>query len=398
MQFTPDVFADNIRDLNGSAIREIFHLLKVPGMISFAGGNPASSALEPDVVNEIVADKLASDGVNILQYGATEGYAPYRESVAEYVKGCGIETTPEDLITVTGSQQGMDLLCKALVNPGDVVLAEDPTFLGVLQTMRMYRADIKPIMTDDNGAIPESLEEQIKKYHPKLIYIIPTFQNPTGVTLSLERRKQLAELAAKYGVVLAEDDPYRDLRYAGEAMPSIKSFDKEGWVVYLGSFSKLISPGLRVGYVIANPVLLRKLTIGKQSVDVHTCSLSQAIVDGYIRKGLLLPHIARICADYKKQLDLMLSLFEKFPLGVGHTSPQGGLFVWAQLPKEIDALKLLPEVTKRGVAYVPGTHFYINGGHLNTLRLNFSNSPLDKIEKGMGLLAEAFTAALEHKA
>lgn len=391
MQFSDAIFADQIRDLNGSAIREIFHLLKVPGMISFAGGNPASSALEPDVVNEIVSDALKSDGVNILQYGATEGYAPFRESLTEFVKSCGISTEPDAILPVTGSQQGMDLLCKALINPGDVILAEDPTFLGVLQTMRMYRANIQPIATDELGAIPASVEEQIRNFHPKLMYIIPTFQNPTGKTMPIERRRALAEIAARYGVVLAEDDPYRDLRYAGTPLPAIKSFDEEGWVVYLGSFSKLISPGIRVGYAIANPTLLRKMTIGKQSVDVHTCTLAQAIVDGYLRRGLMQPHIEKICADYKQQLDMMLDLFRLFPKGVKHTSPEGGLFVWAELPEGMDALGILPEVIKKGVAYVPGTHFFINGGHLNTLRLNFSNAPLDKIQRGMELLAEAFS-------
>ncbi len=390
MQFSDMVFADQVKDMNGSAIREIFHLLKVPGMISFAGGNPASSALEPDVVSEIVSEVLKRDGTAILQYGATEGYAPLRESIAEFVKGCGLNTSADAVLPVTGSMQAMDLLCKVLINPGDAILAEDPTFLGVLQTMRMYRANIQPIATDEFGAIPESVEEQIRKFQPKLIYIIPTFQNPTGKTLMLERRKQLAALASKYGVVLAEDDPYRDLRYAGEPLPAIKSFDEDGWVVYLGSFSKLISPGLRVGYAIANPLLLRKMVIAKQSTDVHTCSLAQAVVDGYLRKGLMQPHIARICADYKQQLDLMLDLFKLFPSGVKHTTPEGGLFVWAELPESADALKLLPEITQTGVAYVPGTHFYINGGHLNTLRLNFSNAPLDKIQRGMELLAEAF--------
>lgn len=389
MKFNDKIFADQIRDLNGSAIREIFHLLKVPGMISFAGGNPASSALEPEVVSEIVADALKNDGVNILQYGATEGYMPFRESAADFIKGCGIDVVPDDILPVTGSQQAMDLICKALINPGDTILAEDPTFLGALQTMRMYRANIQPIATDDMGAIPESVEEQIKKFHPKLMYIIPTFQNPSGKTIPLERRRRLAELANQYGVVLAEDDPYRDLRYFGEPLPAIKSFDTEGWVVYLGSFSKLISPGIRVGYAVTSGSLQRKMTIGKQSVDVHTCTLAQAIVDGYIRHDLLSDHIKRICSDYKRQLDLMLDLFRLFPEGVRHTSPQGGLFVWAELPESMDALGMLVDATRKGVAYVPGTHFYINGGHLNTLRLNFSNAPLDKIQRGMELLAEA---------
>ena len=195
MQFSDMVFADQVKDMNGSAIREIFHLLKVPGMISFAGGNPASSALEPDVVSEIVSEVLKRDGTAILQYGATEGYAPLRESIAEFVKGCGLNTSADAVLPVTGSMQAMDLLCKVLINPGDAILAEDPTFLGVLQTMRMYRANIQPIATDEFGAIPESVEEQIRKFKPKLIYIIPTFQNPTGKTLILERRKQLAALA-----------------------------------------------------------------------------------------------------------------------------------------------------------------------------------------------------------
>ncbi|MGN0742199.1 MAG: PLP-dependent aminotransferase family protein, partial [Candidatus Fimadaptatus sp.] len=372
MQFNEAMFADQIRNLNGSAIREIFHLLKVPGMISFAGGNPASSALEPDTVSDIVVDALKADGVNILQYGATEGYAPYRESVAEFVKGCGITTPVDSILPVTGSQQGMDLLCKALINPGDVILAEDPTFLGVLQTMRMYRADIRPIATDEYGAIPASVEEQIKAFKPKLMYIIPTFQNPTGKTMPLERRRELAALASKYGVVLAEDDPYRDLRYAGESLPAIKSFDEDGWVAYLGSFSKLISPGLRVGYMAGDAAIIRKCTMGKQSADVHTANLNQAIVDKFLRKGLLPEHIRTICASYREQMNAMMRELDTFPAGTRYTRPEGGLFIWVELPEGIDALPLLQKAVARHVAYVPGTHFFAGGGHANTFRLNFS--------------------------
>ena len=383
MKFTEEAFAPHMRPITGSAIREIFKLLGKPGMISFAGGNPSNAALEPEVISELAVEVLAKYGTSLLQYGATEGFAPFIESAGEFLSEVGLRAGAGELLPVQGGTQGFDLLIKALVEPGDVILAEDPTFLGALQAMHTYNARIIPVATDENGVIPEDVEEKIKKYSPKLMYIIPSFQNPTGVTLSLERRKALAELANRYGVILAEDDPYRDLRYAGEPLPAIKSFDEGGWVVYLASFSKLISPGMRVGAAICNPVLMRKLVIGKQSTDVHTTSFTQAIVDLYLRKNLLLPHIERICKSYKRQLDAMLDGFKYFPAGVTHTAPEGGLFVWAALPEGQSALSLFDRAVENNVAFVPGTHFYPEGGHENTFRLNFSNSPADVIETGM---------------
>ena len=216
------------------------------------------------------------------------------------------------------------------------------------------------------------------------MYVIPTFQNPTGITLSLPRRKALAELANRYGVVIAEDDPYRDLRYSGEALPPIQSYDEEGWVVYMSSFSKYISPGLRLGAAaVKNPLLLRKMVIGKQSADVHSPLLNQAIVDAYLRAGLMPGHLKRICGEYKKQLDAMLAGFERFPAGTRHTVPQGGLFVWAELPAGVDGLEAFKAAVDANVAFVPGTHFYPDGGHLNTLRLNFSMSDIPTINAGM---------------
>ncbi|NLF27697.1 MAG: PLP-dependent aminotransferase family protein, partial [Clostridiales bacterium] len=262
-------------------------------------------------------------------------------------------------------------------------------FLGALQAMRTYNAEVVPIATDDRGAIPEDVEEKIKKHRPKLLYVIPTFQNPTGVTLSLERRRALAELSNKYGVLLAEDDPYRDLRYAGEPLPPIKAFDEGGWVVYMSSFSKYVAPGLRLGAAVANPQLLRKMTIGKQSADVHSPLLVQAIVDGYLRRGLMPGHLERICADYRKQLEAMLAGFRHFPEGARHTTPEGGLFVWAELPEGRNARELLETAVAKNVAYVPGTFFYVEGGHESAMRLNFSNAPVEDIEKGMRLLGEA---------
>lgn len=394
MQLDSFTFAERFDGVNGSAIREIFKLIAQPGMISFAGGNPAKSALPDTLCAELAREVLQKDGKAILQYGATEGYAPFLESLRSYVErtlGC----TDLNVLPVTGSTQAMDLLCKALINPGDVILVENPSFLGNLQCMRLYQAKLVPVESDENGMIPEKLEEAAKAHHPKLLYTIPTFQNPTGRTLSAERRPEIARLAEKYGFVVAEDDPYRDLRYVGTACPSIKSFDQAGWVVFLGSFSKIISPGLRVGYMAGDARILRKCTIGKQSTDVHTANLTQAIVDQFLRRNLLPDHIRAICQSYKTQLDAMLDELSTFPAGTRYTRPQGGLFVWVELPQGLDAKALLDKAVARKVAFVPGTHFFCDGGHENTLRLNFSNASIEQIHTGMAALRSVIQEVME---
>ena len=384
MQFTEEMFANHMRPINGSAIREIFKLLARPGMISFAGGNPSNTALEPQVISQLSTQVLEKYGATLLQYGATDGFAPFRDSAAAFLNTEGVKCEAGEILPVQGGSQAFDLLLKALIDPGDAVLCESPTFLGAIQAMREYNARLVDMPTDDEGVIVEAAEELIKKHRPKLMYVIPTFQNPTGITLSLERRKALAALAAKYGVVIAEDDPYRDLRYSGDPLPPIQSFDEEGLVVYMSSFSKYIAPGMRLGAAaVRNPLLLRKMVIGKQSADVHSPLLNQAIVDAYLRAGLMPGHLERICVDYKKQLDAMLEGFKFFPAGARHTVPQGGLFVWAELPEGVDGLKAFDAAIEAGVAFVPGTHFYPGGGHLNTLRLNFSMCDIPTIEKGM---------------
>ena len=248
------------------------------------------------------------------------------------------------------------------------------------------------VETDEDGAIPESLEEQIRAHRPKLIYLIPTFQNPTGRTLSLERRRRIAELVNEYQVPLIEDDPYCDLRYRGKALPAIKSFDEQGYVLYCNSFSKIISPGLRVAAVVCqDDGLLRKLVVGKQSTDVHSPNLNQAIIDKYLRSGLLQEHIRLICASYAKQMDAMQRMLSTFPASVSYTKPDGGIFLWCTLPEDFNTTQLLSTATKQGVAYIPGTHFYADGqGHHNTMRLNFSNASLENIEKGMERLRALF--------
>ncbi len=389
MQLDQLTFARRFDSISGSAIREILKLTAQPGMISFAGGNPARDALPDAQVAAICQTLLTREGKALLQYGPTEGYPLLLEALYPYVNQALDTVIPAGgILPVTGSTQAMDLLCKALLDPGDAVLVEDPSFLGNIQCMRLYQARAIPVESDAEGLILSRLEEAMQRHHPKLLYVIPTFQNPTGKALPTARRKAIAELAARYGVVVAEDDPYRDLRYAGAPLPAIKSFDRDGWVVFLGSFSKIISPGLRVGYLAGDPRIVRKCTIGKQSSDVHTANLNQAIVAEYLRQGLLPEHIRSICSSYAQQLAAMLEELADFPSGTQYTQPQGGLFVWVELPAGMDAQRLLERCIPRKVAFVPGTHFFAHGGHENTLRLNFSNSTPAQIHQGMSILRE----------
>ena len=385
-------FAHRFDHVSGSAIREIFKIIAKPGMISFAGGNPSLAALPDEQVTELAVQVMKDHGKQLLQYGATEGYPPFVESLKQYIEDhIGFHT--ESVLPVTGSTQAMDLLCKALLDPGDTVLVENPSFLGNLQCMKLYEAHLIPVSSDENGMDPDDLECKIREYHPKMVYTIPTFQNPSGRTLTLERRKKVAALASEYGVIIAEDDPYRDLRYRGEMLPAIKSFDRDGWVVFFGSFSKIISPGLRVGYMAGNAEIIRKCTVGKQSSDVHTANLNQAIVDQFIRRNLLPEHIRTICTGYANKMECMMNHLSDLSDIASFTRADGGLFIWVELPENMNALELLKKAIDQGVAYVPGTHFYVDGKHENTLRLNFSNSTDDQINHGMTILKKIFRDA-----
>ncbi len=382
-------YAKRLDGISGSAIREILKLTAKPGMISFAGGNPGAFALPDAQVGALCKELLSENGKALLQYGMTEGYPPLRESLPAYIREeFAAEVSPDEILPVTGSTQAMDLLCRALIDPGDVILVESPTFLGNMQCMRLAGAKLVAVPSDDDGIDTDALEAAIKRHHPKMLYVIPTFQNPTGATLSLARRKRVAELAEQYGVLVAEDDPYRALRYAGESLPSIKSFDASGWVTLLGSFSKVISPGLRVGFLAATPALLRKCVICKQSSDVHTANLNQAVVDAYLRRGLLAPHVKSICQRYGEQMRAMLQGLSGIGGIAKYTKPEGGLFIFASLPEGESARPLFEACVARGVAFVPGSPFYPDGGHENTFRLNFSNSDIPTIERGLSLLAE----------
>lgn len=386
------LFAERFHGVEGSAIRAIFSLLGDPEIISFAGGNPSPKTFPADKLAGYAARLIREQGDSVLQYGGTLGTADLLGQVQKLFEAEGLSPKKEELIILSGSSQGIDLLTKTLINPGDRIIVESPTFLGAIQTFKMYQAELIEAEMDEHGLVIADLEEKIAQYQPKFIYTIPTFQNPTGRTLPAERRKQIARLAEKYGVIILEDDPYAALRYAGEAQPSIKSFDRANRVVKLMSFSKTISPGLRVGAAYAPAEIIAKFNLGKQGQDVHTSNLTQGLVCEYIKEGAYFDGIAANCAYYAGKLDAMYAAAQKyFPKGTKLVRPEGGMFLWAELPEGIDATALFEEAVRRKVAYVPGTHFYAHGGHDNTLRLNFTMADEAQIEKGMQLLGELFT-------
>ena len=387
-------FSRRTQGVTGSAIRELFKLTAKPGVISFGGGNPSPAALPDDIVADISRELVATNGKVLLQYGMTEGLPSLREALVPYIaEEFSIKTDVGGVLPVTGSTQAFNLLLDACTDPGDVILTENPTFLGATQAMRLHELRVVPVDSDDEGLRMDALEEAVIRHRPRMLYTIPTFQNPTGVTMPLERRKKIAELAEKYDFLVAEDDPYHSLRYSGTALPTIKSFDKAAKVAFMGSFSKVISPGLRVGFLVTDDAkLMRKCVICKQSDDLHTANLNQAIVEAYLRRGLLAPHVAATCKRYGAQMDCMLSALSGMQGVEKFTKPEGGLFIFAWLREGVNATDQLMKAVDKGVAYVPGTYFYPDGGHDNTLRLNFSNADIPTIEHGMGLLANALKA------
>lgn len=383
-------FSKGIKDLSGTATREIFKLLQRPEIISFAGGMPARDCIPCDVIADISSELLSGDGAfDILQYGRTEGCDALNTELIAYLCGLGIETDESGIQVVSGGQQGLDLMCKAFVDPGDTVLVENPTYLAFLQIAKTYRANIVGVDADENGLVLSDLDGKLKKYSPKLLYVVPTFSNPTGKTYSVENRKNIVALCEKYGTVVIEDDPYSRLRYEGEHVPPLKIFDKSGNVVYITSFSKTIAPGLRVAVACGAPELIRKISIGKQGADVHNPALCQMLVAEYLRRGYFKPVLERSLDVYRARRDCMLSALAKYmPSEVTYTHPCGGLFVWAALPKYIDTNEMLASAIERNVAYIGGKEFYADGSGANTMRLNFSNSDFERIDKGVSTLAD----------
>lgn len=388
-----DRYAQRTQRIQSSAIRELLKLTEQPDVISFAGGLPAPEVFPVKEFQEACQKVLAEHGPQALQYSTTEGYRPLREMIARHTARYGIVVGPDNILITSGSQQALDLIGKVFINPGDRILVEKPTYLGALQAWNTYQAEYVAVPLDDDGMQTERLEDALR-VGPKFLYVLPNFHNPAGVTLSLERRKRLIELADHYGVPIIEDDPYGQLRYEGDHLPSLVVLDNEfqkhdgapysGNVIYLSTFSKTLAPGLRLGWIIAPVAVIQKLVQAKQGADLHTSTFTQMVAYEVARGGFLDRHVRFIRAVYRERRDAMLQALERyFPAGVRWTRPQGGLFLWAILPEHLDAADVLKEAIKEKVAFVPGGPFHPDGSGKNTMRLNFSYMSPEKIEEGI---------------
>ena len=380
-------FSDKISALAPSAIREILKATSQPGVIPFAAGNPAPEAFPVEAVREITARLLAERPVDCLQYGITEGLPALRARAREDIKRrLDIGRDSDDLIITSGAMQVMDLATKVLCNEGDVVICESPSFIGSLNTFRSYGVKLRGVPMQHDGMDVEQLEAVLKsEQNVRFIYTIPNHQNPSGLTMSLAKRRRVYELAKQYGVLILEDNPYGELSYEGEAPPCIKCFDEDSIVVYAGSFSKILSPGLRVGYTLAPQPVIAKMTVGKQASDVHTTILAQWIVDEWMQRYDVAAHVEKICGIYKAKRDLMCDGLAGTALDF--QKPAGGLFLWCALPPEIDMIELAKRAVAKMVAVVPGSAFNVEAGdRVNAVRLNFSTPSDAQLTSGVEIL------------
>lgn len=399
-------YAHRTQKMGSSVIRELLKLTEQPDIISFAGGLPAPEVFPVKEFQEACNQVLTDHGAQALQYSTTEGYLPLREMIARHNTRYSVRVTAENIMITSGSQQALDFIGRVFVNRGDYIVVEKPTYLGALQAWNAYGAQYISVRTDEHGMVMDELEAALR-IGPKFIYILPNFQNPSGATLSLERRMKLVELADKYGVPIVEDDPYGQLRYEGDHIPSVATLDSRyrndndgeytGNVIYLSTFSKLLAPGLRLAWVIAPPEVIRRLVMTKQAADLHTSSFNQHVAYEVAKNGFLDEHVKLIRATYKERRDVMLEMMEEmFPPNVHWTKPQGGMFLWGMLPENVDAAEVLKVAIERKVAFVPGASFHPNGGGANTMRLNFSFSNPDNIREGITRLGTTLKEALKN--
>lgn len=383
-------FSNKVKDLKPSAIREIFKSLTDPSVISFAAGNPSPLSFPVEKLQGLANEIFQTESAKSLQYGITEGYAPLREQVAERLKTkFGIGREYDMTIITSGGQQGIDLACKVLCNEGDTVICENPSFIGALNAFRSYGVNLKGLDVGTDGIDPAELEEVLKTdKRVKLIYLIPTFQNPAGITMSLEKRKAVLALAKKYGVVILEDNPYGELRFAGTDVPTLKSMDDEGVVLYSGSFSKVLSAGMRVGFLCGHETLVGKIVVVKQTNDVHTNLFFQMLCSKFIETYGLDDHIRSINRLYGENCAVMLSEMDKlFPKSVKYTRPEGGLFLWVTLPEGTDMKDFLARAVEAKVAVVPGATFLPEAGESLSFRMNYSMPTVEQIRTGVAALA-----------
>lgn len=386
------VISDRMAAMQPSMIREILKATANPNVIAFSAGNPAPNAFPVEEIAKITAQIMTEQPIDALQYGLTEGYPALRTKIRELCEQrYGIRLgAGEDLIIISGAQQGCDLVTKSLINEGDTVLCEDPSFIGCLNCFRSYKANLVGVPMEEDGVNLEKLEEEMKKPNVKMFYIIPNFQNPTGITTSLEKRKAILALAKKYNVVILEDNPYGDLRFCGEHIPPIKSMDDCGAVIYMGSFSKVVAPGLRVAYIMAPNEILAKMTVGKQCVDVHTTMLAQLICYRFLTEYDLGAHLERLQGLYRDKCNLMIEGIEReFAPGIAHTTPDGGLFLWCTLPEGADMMAFCAKAVEQNVAVVPGVAFLPNASDTSrSFRMNFSTPSDEAIVEGVKRLGK----------
>jgi len=373
--------------MGASAIREILKVVGQPGMVSLAGGIPSPDSFPMERIKELTNKVFTKYGSAAFQYDLTEGFTPLREVMAAYLGEREIHVSPEEVLIQSGSQGVLDSICKVLISAGDKIAVEAPTYLGAIQAFKPYEPEFVRMEMDENGLIPESLEEVLKSHDIKFIYTVPTFQNPTGRSISLERRRRIAEIIIKYGALLVEDDPYSNLRYTGTALPAIKTMAPDN-VIYITTLSKVLAPGLRIGICVAPEIISRWMVITKQGVDLHTSTFSQAIAAEYIAGGYLEQQLPKIIELYRPKHSAMLSALERFfPDGFSFSRPEGGMFIWVEGPAELDMEKIYWKAIERKVAFVPGKYFFTEDGEgLSTMRLNFTMSEVPVIESAIEVL------------
>lgn len=383
-------FARRTQSLKPSEVREILKVTERPEIISFAGGLPAPELFPIEEIKKACVEVLNDKGQAALQYSTTEGYIPLREAICGRMKNLGIETSIDNVIITTGSQQALDLSGKLFIDEGDTIICESPTYLAAINAFKAYMPEFQEVAMDEEGMIMEELEKTlIANPNAKFIYTIPDFQNPTGRTMSLSRRKRLVELANQYDIVIIEDNPYGEVRFAGEKLPPVKHFDTEGRVIYLSTFSKIFAPGLRLGWICADTEFIDKYVPFKQNVDLHSDIFAQMITAKYIELFDIEAHIEKIREVYRHRRELMINCIkEEFPKNVKYTLPDGGLFIWVQLPENVDTSKLFVKALENNVVFVSGQSFFPNGNCKNGFRLNYSNMPDDRIVDGIKRLAK----------
>ena len=396
-------FSRRIVGAKRSAIRELLKLTEQPDIISFGGGLPAPESFPYKELAEIAYDELMNNYANVLQYGTTEGSRIFRDAFIQWLQPQGIDVTREQLLVTTASQQGLDLLCKAFFDPGDVLFCGLPTYLGAVQAFSLFQIDTIGVLLKDDGMSIEALEKRIAEAKAagkrmKGIYVIPDFQNPTGITLSLDKRRQILEIAQREDLLIFEDNPYGHLRFAGEAIPSIYSMDTDGRVIMMVTFSKILSAGLRLAVmIISQPDLMDALVRTKQATDLCTSKLTQHMAARYMTEYGLDEHLEDIRPIYREKRNAMINALEKYmpkDKGIRWTNPDGGLFIWVWLPEGVDTQQMMPRAIEKNVAYVPGSSTFVDGSGHNTMRLSYSSSTPEKIDEGIRRLANVIEAEI----